>query len=336
MTNPATCSTIQSRLKAAAAILLSESSESENVRSAAEDAHALFTEIAGFKPDPDPEELLDTLHPGGRAISPRAAALCLTDHLRTAAFARGVRDAIAHVRARFVGETINVVYAGCGPFAPLLVLPLLAIESDAIQFTLIDAHQTSLKAARRIVDALQLDAAVRDYVCADAASFRYPGNRAIHIAITETMRCGLEDEPQVAITANLAPQLRLGGVLIPERITVTAYLMDRAKEFTPPDAPEKDRIRLGELLEVSTRTARTLCSPPPVAVTIPKVTSNQYMLALMTDIDVFGAHGLHEYESGITNPMWLRNFRAEDTPALVEFTYVPTSKPGFRYRGLNE
>jgi hypothetical protein len=332
-TNPTPHTAARSRLQAAAAILLSEGSESQQLSSAAEEAHALFTELAGFKPEPDdPDEVQDILLPSGRAISPRAAALCLTDHLRTAMFVRGVHDAIANVRERLPGETIEVVYAGCGPFAPLFVLPLLALDGDGIQFTLIDAHQTSLDAARRIAYALQLDRAVREFLCTDAASYRHPGDHAIHIVITETMRRALEDETQVAITANLAPQLTLDGILIPQIISVTAYLLDRAKEFTPPEAPERDRIRLGELLEVSARTALALGAPPAVQFTIPKVTSNRYMLALMTCVRVFGVHTLHEYDSGITSPLWLRDFRAEDTPALVEFTYTSTPTPGFRYR----
>jgi hypothetical protein len=331
-TSPAAGADVRTLLHAAATVLLSATSEPLELRAAAGEAHALFTEIAGFKPKPDsPDEVQDRLLPGGVAISPRAAALCLTDHLRTAAFVRGVHDAIANVRARFLGETIDVVYAGCGPFAPLFVLPLLVMEPDGIQFTLIDAHQRSSDATRRIVRALRLEGNVRDYICSDAATYRHPGDHAIHLAITETMQRALENETQVAITANLAPQLRRGGVLLPERISVVAYLVDRAKEFTPPEAPERDRIRLAELLEVSAQTAHTLHSPPAVRVAIPKVTGNCYMLALFTFIDVFGPHSIDEYASGLTSPLWLRDFRAEDTPAVLEFTYESGHKPGFRY-----
>jgi hypothetical protein len=80
----------------------------------------------------------------------------------------------------------------------------------------------------------------------------------------------------VSVTANLVPQLRRGGMLMPERISVVAYLVDRAREFTPPEAPVKDRIRLAKLLEVSAETTHTLHSPAPVRVAIPKVTQPLY------------------------------------------------------------
>jgi hypothetical protein len=56
--------------------------------------------------------------PSGLALAPHLAALCVLDEQRTAAFQRGVALAIEAARARFPGETVEVVYAGTGPFAP--------------------------------------------------------------------------------------------------------------------------------------------------------------------------------------------------------------------------
>jgi hypothetical protein len=320
-------------LQAAISVLLSTNSEPSEISAAACAAHTLLSAMAELGECPD--ETSDKLLPGGVAIAPNAAALCLTDHIRTAMFVRGVRDAIAHLQFQFPGEILDVVYAGCGPFAPLLVMPMLGSvhesSQDGIQFTLIDAHHRSLDAARQIIETLGLDRYVRSYVCADAATYLHPGDRAIHLVITETMQRALEKEPQVAITANLAPQLRKGGALVPEEISVVAYLMDQVKEFTPPGAPERDRIRLGEIMQVSAHTAPALNAPAAVRIKIPKLTSNRYMLALSTVVKVFGPHLIEEYASGITNPVWLRHLPAKDTPAVVEFTYESGEKPGLRY-----
>ncbi len=318
------------RLHTAAAALSSPASEPFELRDASIAAHALFSELAGFHSNLSPrDETQDISLPSGMAISPRAAARCLTDHYRTTMFVRGVQAAIHDLHARFPGETLEVVYAGCGPSAPLCFLPLLVTGPDAIRFTLIDAHQRSMAAARQIATALRLEQNVRDYVCADAAAYRHPGDLPLHLVVTETMKRALEDEPQVAITANLVPQLARGGVLVPERISVSAYLTDAAKEFTPPEAPQRERIFLAELLEVSARTAHTLHAPSTIPVNIPRLPHSRYMLALSTFINVYGPHSLDENTSGISLPVWLRNIRAEDTPAIVEFTYQIGERPGF-------
>ena len=68
----------------------------------------------------------------GLALAPHLAARCVLDVKRTMAFQRGAARAIEAARARFPGETIEIVYAGTGPFAPL-VRPLLSMHG--LRFT---------------------------------------------------------------------------------------------------------------------------------------------------------------------------------------------------------
>ena len=82
-----------------------------------------------------PNDIPDRIFSSGRAISPAAAATCIKDFRRTAAFLRGVKSALRDVRERIAGR-LEVVYGGTGPFA-MLLLPFLAeLRESNIRFTL--------------------------------------------------------------------------------------------------------------------------------------------------------------------------------------------------------
>ncbi len=62
----------------------------------------------------------------GIALSIKNAADCIKDYKRTACFLRGIHKAIIECIKRFPNTELNILYAGCGPYAPLL-LPLLSL-----------------------------------------------------------------------------------------------------------------------------------------------------------------------------------------------------------------
>ena len=64
----------------------------------------------------------------------------------------------------------------------------------------------------------------------DAITYKQPESKPLHLVITETMFHALIREPQAAITANLAPQIIRGGLLIPEEITLSMAYSSFAKE----------------------------------------------------------------------------------------------------------
>lgn len=315
----------------AGAVLLQNENPGE-LRAAAETVYTILSGIAGVVwESEEPADDAPIALPGGKAICPKEAGRCVLEYARTAMFARGVRDGLLEARRRFPGGTIHAVYAGCGPLAPLLVLPAPALDGAAVEFTLIDVHSRSLDAARKVVRALGLERMVRDYVQADAAAWRGDPAAPIHAVITETMQRALDKEPQAAITANLAPQMADGGVLIPECISVEAVLLDRGREFSYNGEPlARDRIRLGELIELSAATAQRL-PPPPVTVRTPKLDGDRYSLALLTSITTFGPHRLGDYDSSITCAKILRPVPAADTPAGFTFVYDAGPRPGFRF-----
>ncbi|WP_108807951.1 hypothetical protein [Aquimarina spinulae] len=157
----------------------------------------------------------------GIAISKKNAADCIHDYKRTASFLRGVYNAIIECKKKFPNEELNILYAGCGPYAPLL-LPLLSLfEPDNINITLLDINQASIDSIKQIVIELGYETYISNCIVADATQYQYRKNESLHMIITETMFHALTKEPQVAITQNLAPQLIEGGILIPEEISIT-------------------------------------------------------------------------------------------------------------------
>src|SRR5262249_48655729 len=162
----------------------------------------------------------------------------------------------------FPGEIIHVLYAGCGPFAPLCLplLPLLA--GHRVHFTLLDVHARAIVSVQAILAALGLQGENIDCLVCDVTEYRNTDNRRLHLVVSETMQRALEKEPQVAVLMNMAPQLAAGGLMVPETIAVEAVLTDLSQELAGNGvAPESSmralkpkpwtgRIRLGRILEV--------------------------------------------------------------------------------------
>ena len=295
----------------------------------------LFREITGIREDvADVRDRSATSMRAESGMSPLDAGRCLLDARRTAVYLRGVYGAIQEAQRRFPGEVIHVLYAGCGPFAPLC-LPLLPLFAEqAVRFTLLDIHARSVESVKRILAALRLETANVECLVGDATHYHNPGDRPLHVVVSETMQRALEKEPQIAILMNMVPQLTAGGLVVPEMIAVDAVLTDLSRELggngVVPE-PWSGRLPLGRILEVDrervcTWVAAGLSHLPPARVALPSVIAAQYSLVLATTICTFGAHALREYESGLTHPWMVNGIRAGEE---AEFTYRLGEKPGF-------
>jgi hypothetical protein len=311
--------------------------------------HSLLSGMSGMNSDTvDSSDSLGTALPFGEALSPINAARCVSDAARTSKFCRGIYAALLEAQQHFTDDAIEILYAGCGPFATLVMPLVTQFKADQIQITLLDVHARSLESARHIIERLELTHYIRDYVQCDATSYVHP--RPLHMVITETMQKGLSKEPQVAITLNLAPQLCRGGIFIPERVSIDAYLCDPHKEYMVGSRGRNgarvrgDRIKLGRVFELTAEKAIEVTSTngnrscdaqgnlPAGAMDFPREIEDQLKLMLATIITVFDSIVIDEYESGLTHPLWFHDFSGAKGGDRIEVKYCFESSPGFKWQ----
>lgn len=296
---------------------------------ATEQLYRLFVDAASMQVD-NLQNRADLFLPQGKAIAPIWAAMCVKDFYRTRQLLRGMILGIQSARQLFPGAPVHVVYAGTGPFGAL-ALPLTTIFSpDEVQFTLIEINPVSIQMLRKVIATCRAEAHIREIVQADATTYQV--SSAVHMVVTETMQQALQDEPQVAITQNLAAQLVKDGILIPQRVTVHAGLFNCAKMFEL-NVPDSIRRLLLKIFDLSDTTLQA--DFPEVIVDIPQDFETGFsQFCLFTDIHVFGDVHLQIGESGLTQPKVLLQTGKDGKFGVqkIGLQYVQHTKPGFQIR----
>lgn len=309
--------------------LLDEASSPKQLRAALNAFSQLCSDVGGVVPDPSFDAWADdSLLNDGVAISPEAAAHCVSDTQRTVVFIRAAYAAITAAKQRFANGPIEVLYAGCGPFATLL-LPLLAnFRPGELVVHLLDIHQRSLDSVALLTRHFDLEGHRISYVKDDACHYQHSSN--LHVIIAETMQKSLEQEPQFAVTANLAPQLHARGIFIPQKIEVSlclAKLEDERSAVQRGDALDSNALQAtGErhaldtvlcltpeqavtLKQQACQNSHGLLELNPIHVTLPAITNlNTFDAVLFTRIQAFEQHRLLDYESEITLPLRCSEF----------------------------
>ena len=243
----------------------------------------------------------------GWAISPYRAKMCLADYRRTLEFMRGVFKAVSDLRSRIGDRPVRLLYAGCGPLAPLVMPSLALFEAEALQVTLLDMHEESLRTAQYLIEAHALGDRIAEYVEADAGKYLIDEDAVPDIVLMEILESCLDQEPQVGVSRHLIGQCP-DALLIPERISVHLTLANVEKEFGFGDAfLERDRIEVGEIFSLDKVHIQdwgddTGGQLPAATLTLPEYDRFRYSPLLRTVLQTYGGHGLHEYDSGLTCP----------------------------------
>ena len=337
--------------------ILDESSSPQALREALDAFVLLCSEITNIRPDRSFDAWAeDALLENGVAINPQAAAHCALDYERSVVFIRGVYAAINTLKLRFPDTPLEILYAGCGPFATLL-LPLLGLFSAGeLKLCLIDFHQRSLDSVELLlIDFGFCSHAIRT-IKADACSYKHP--EKLHLVIAEVMQKSLEQEPQFAVTANLAPQLCPDGVFIPQRIDVSMCLADlnQEKELLgqaqdlDSNAVEKSATRyllktvctllpdqaFGQVQLAESNLDELHFELEPTIVELPKIPDiARFDAVLFTRICIFGRYRLKDYQSQITLPLKCYELSPLAGGERYRVCYQLGTYPRFEFERLN-
>jgi len=314
--------------------LLSPQLDYSVVRNACASLAELFTGLTEFNQDaPETQRPVSSL--SGHAISPVSAMYCITDMMRTRNFLQGIKDEISDQLCQHPGSPVKVLYAGTGPFATLLT-PLITVFTPAqLQMILLEINPVSLGYLERLTEKLNMEPYIEEIIEADAAVYTLPVHLQPDILLSETMKPGLEKEPQVNITSRLLAQCRKETVLIPEAIKVD--LMLTGDLLNNPEAKKTVQT----LLELDTATALKINNEPEsvplinegIQVVLEKRPASVFkQLTLGTTIRVRNDHQIGLNESGITLPKRLADLSSIDRfPATLLFQYRMGPDPGFYF-----
>jgi hypothetical protein len=295
------------------------------LRAACRELYEFFSGITGLDDATENEaDLTVTMLESGEALSPRDAARCIWDLARTSRFIRGIYAAIIELQQRFPGQRLEVLYAGTGPFAPLVIPILDRFSPDLLRVTFLDIHQRSLAAVAKILTVLEFEDYAAGMVEADATKYKH--ETPLHLIVCEVLQKVLKKEPQVPATRNLAPQLAEGGVFIPQKISIDACLGNISSEMTDNPRP---RIPLGNILTLDADALRQDpdADLPAVTIEIPDADISKIDLLMLTNLQIFGPFVLGDYDSGLSYPTMVRRLPELKTGDRLQFVYVEDGFP---------
>ncbi len=289
-----------------------------------------YSELSGLTADTGDLILSDPAYlPDGEALSPPLAASCMFDYLRTIKFMRAAFAAAGDLLKKH--KKINILYAGCGPFAPL-VMPLTSVFTpEQLSITAVDVHPAAIKALQKIIAGISAEKYFAGLIADDVSNFRCDVSRPPHLIICETMQQALMREPQVSNMLHLAPMLADDGIFIPEKLHIEAAVMNSEPESIS-NIPGKEACEIFLQLIETKRSAFTLdaslisADHPKIEqegevrflkgeeFTLPAGKSERGYLSLLTTVSIYGDILLLPGESVITFPKTL--FRVEKDKAL--------------------
>ncbi len=320
------------KLKIITRDLLSPVLDYSAIRNASVSLKALFEDEVAFDHN-DQTNWEHILTGSGQAVGPWTAAFCVTDMMRTRKFILGIREAIETRLKKEPGKPVTLLYAGTGPFATLLT-PLTTVFSPSqLKMVLLEINPVSFGFLQKTIQQFGMKDYLVEAVLADAATWTIPSNLQPDIIVSETMKPGLDKEPQVSIVAYLLSQCNRDPILIPESIKVDVYL--EGNLINNPDA----KYFLKTLIELDAKMAVRINNNPGdvevvskgIMLDISELPDPQYTsLVLITTIRVFGDHVLGYNESGISIPFHLmKTASINKYPVKLLFQYNMGSKPGF-------
>ena len=230
----------------------------------------------------------------GLALSFNHAADCLLDYNRTKLFLRGFVKAIKDKRQEHPNETIQVFYAGCGPFAPFATLVAPLFTPDEVQFTLLEINSESLDTAKKLVKELGIEAYIKEYHLADAITFKIPNPEKFHILFSETLDALLHRECYVPILWNLLSQLPKEVTVVPNNVLVKQNFKVGEEEIF-----SKVVFDTRKALQENEKTTELPEKLAPTFLSLEDV-DTYYSIILDTEVEIYKEYVLRRSDSSLT------------------------------------
>lgn len=314
------------KLRQATLALLDKNTAAYSLRTEVLDIKSILQEAGGFSTEGQQSiSTGETITSSGVAISPTMAAMCLDDFARTVVFTRGVHDAIGHLNRQ--GRPLHVLYAGCGPLAPLAIPLMTVISPDDARFTLIDIHAESVESVNRIIETLQLHDSILSVRNVDASDHTAENGDEPDLMIVEIMRAALEAEPQVAVSRELVRRFP-SAILAPARVTIDLVLQGALKD----DGSERDRVFVGRIMTVDRgqlkKPSAENAMQSEISIQLPDFDEALLTPMLHTTVHVYGENVLKEFDSGITIPKRLPIKTRVRSGDELTFKYEIGERPG--------
>lgn len=269
----------------------------------------------------------------GNAICANEARKCVLDTWRTVKFLRGLMGAVKEKQAAYPGERVQVLYAGCGPYALFMTLLAPLFEPEAVGFTLLEVNPSSLEMADRLLTRLELWDYVDELRLQDAITYTIPTGKEFHVLLSETMDKALWNEAFVPILLNLRPQLSTRTTILPANVIVgaTLYPFIEGKEGSSPvpaDIKGLAGLDLGTVLNLSAGLEMGLGT-----VFSKKLEDLQQFghIAFTTEVSVWQDMVLEQWESLITLPK-LERLDVPSGASCIHLDYPMTKTLGLRIR----
>lgn len=278
----------------------------------------------------------ETFLEGGVALASQYALDCLRDPLRTTRFIAGTYEAVKDQVQNRSNGPISLLYAGCGPAAPLVLPFLHRFDPAELQVYLLDITKSSLEAVKSLVSALELDSFIADYILADAITYEHPAAKGLDVIVSETMDKGLTREPQVRVMQNLMPQLAPDGVFVPQAISIFGEFTFYGKE--PYFDISKDLEKLGPTYETFNKTLlftidekihnKQAFEFTSEAFKIPEDLSKTPDAAVFAEIQVYKERVLPKAKSLLSNSFCIRSLMGRENEHF-KFHYFTKGTPGW-------
>ncbi len=325
------------RLKDITSVLLSPELDYTAVRNSCTALYDIFSSVSAFKANaPEMQAHISTA--SGLAVSPYAAAFCISDIMRTKKFLQGIEEAVYAKLRENPGRPVKIFYAGCGPFATLLT-PLTTVFSPAqMQMVLLDINPLSHEYLQRIIRGFELENYILGIEVTDALQYTIPALYKPDILVSETMKPALAKEPQVSLISHLLSQCDTRTIVIPESIRIDVCLLGNTVNNPAAIQTLKTLMKFDAALatQINQHPGKTDVLTNGITVIINDRPPEKFSrLVLNTHINIYGDHQLDSYDSSLTLPVPVMDIAAiKKYPARLLFHYRISDNPGFTVREL--